>query len=47
LQVRIADADTDFDSIRDDPRFQKMISAAKKRHGLIDLVQTPASSAAE
>jgi len=47
LQVRIADTDTDFDLIRDDPRFQKMIAAAKKRHGLIDPVQAPASSAAE
>jgi adenylate cyclase len=35
-QVRIAAADTDFDSIRDDPRFQKLISDAKKRLGIKD-----------
>jgi adenylate cyclase len=33
-QVRVADTDTDLDPIRDDPRFQKMIAAAKKRHGI-------------
>ena len=33
-QVRIADADTDFDSIRDDPRFQEIIASAKRRLGL-------------
>jgi adenylate cyclase len=47
LQVRVADSDTDFDSIRDDPRFQKMIAAAKKRHGIIDAVAAPTASAAE
>jgi adenylate cyclase len=36
LQVTVAAADTDFDSIRDDPRFQKMIAEAKRRHGLED-----------
>jgi adenylate cyclase len=36
FQVMIADTDTDFDSIRDDPRFQKMIADAKKRHGIKD-----------
>src|SRR3982750_1612674 len=46
LQVRVADSDTDFDSIRDDPRFQKMIAAAKKRHGIIDAVAAPTASAA-
>jgi adenylate cyclase len=35
-QVRIADTDTDFDHIRDDPRFRKMIAAAKKRLGIED-----------
>ena len=33
-QVRIAETDTDFDSIRDDPRFQEMIAEAKKRLGM-------------
>ncbi len=46
-QVRIADADTDFDSIRDDPRFEKMISAAKKRLGITDMSGETASSPAE
>ena len=36
-QVRIADTDPDLDPIRDDPRFQKMIAAAKKRHGIEDV----------
>jgi adenylate cyclase len=33
-QVRIAETDTDFDSIRDDPRFQTMLSSAKERLGM-------------
>jgi adenylate cyclase len=33
-QVRIAETDTDFDTIRDDPRFQKMLSSAKERLGI-------------
>ena len=33
-QVRIAEADTDFDAIRDDPRFQRLIADAKKRLGI-------------
>lgn len=32
--VKLGDTDPDFDSIRDDPRFQAMVGAAKKRHGL-------------
>ena len=32
--IRIADTDTDLDAIRDDPRFQKMLSTAKQRLGI-------------
>ena len=45
--VRIADTDTDLDSIRDDPRFQKMLASAKKRLGLVDPEPLPAAQAAE
>ena len=34
LQVKIADTDTDLDILRDDPRFQRLLADAKKRHGL-------------
>ena len=37
-QVRIAEADTDFDGIRDDPRFQRLIADAKKRLGIAEPV---------
>jgi adenylate cyclase len=36
-QVRIAETDPDLDSLRDDPRFRKMLSAAKQRLGIADL----------
>jgi len=45
--VRIADSDTDLDSIRDDPRFRKMITAAKTRLRLVDPEPAPAVQAAE
>jgi hypothetical protein len=45
--VGIADTDTDLDSIRDDPRFQKMLASAKKRLGLVDPEPVPAAQAAE
>ena len=38
FQVRIAEADTDFDCIRDDPRFQKIIAEAKIRLGISEPV---------
>ncbi len=34
FQVKIAETDTDLDSLRDDPRFQKLLADAKKRLGL-------------
>lgn len=35
-QVRVAETDTDFDNIRDDPRFSKIIAEAKQRYGILD-----------
>ena len=35
-QIRIAETDPDLDSLRDDPRFQKILSRAKKRLGIAD-----------
>jgi len=48
FQVMVADTDTDFDELRDDPRFQKMIAEAKKRHGIKDeqVAATPSAGAA-
>jgi adenylate cyclase len=36
FQVTVAATDTDFDNIRDDPRFQKMLADAMARHGIAD-----------
>jgi adenylate cyclase len=38
FQVRIAETDPDLDPIRDEPKFQKMLAAAKKRLGIEDAV---------
>ena len=45
LQVRVADTDTDLDSLRDDPRFQRIMDRAKKRVGIADAVQSVAIEA--
>jgi adenylate cyclase len=43
FQVRVADTDTDLDLLRDDPRFDAMMSQAKKRLG----IEQPKDAAAE
>jgi adenylate cyclase len=42
-QVRVAETDTDFDRIRDDPRFQKMLESAKQRLGIADSAEPAAA----
>jgi hypothetical protein len=44
LQTRIADTDPDFDTIRDDPRFQKMLDEAKARLGIEDPLKSTKES---
>jgi adenylate cyclase len=34
FQIHVAEADSDFDNIRDDPRFSEVIADAKKRRGI-------------
>ena len=43
MELRMAETDPDFDSIREMPRFQKMIARERKRHGL---TEQPAVAAA-
>jgi adenylate cyclase len=31
IQIKLAEADPDLDSLRDDPRFQRMLGEAKQR----------------
>ena len=45
-QILLAEADPDFDDIRDDPRFQKMLADAKKRLELDGAVPPPPTPAA-
>jgi len=42
-QVRVADTDPDLDLLRDDPRFQAMIDRAKKRLGIEESNDAPAT----
>jgi len=46
LQVKIAAADTDLDILRDDPRFQKLLSDAHKRLRIEEPVTTAAAAVA-
>ena len=44
-QVRVAATDTDLDSLRGDPRFDKLLADALKRHGIVETeaVTSPAT----
>jgi adenylate cyclase len=42
-QIRLAEIDTDFDNIREDPRFHQMIAEAKKWHGMEE-AEAPSSA---
>jgi adenylate cyclase len=46
--VKLAEADPDFDSLRDNPRFEKLMADARKRHGMepVEPSVSPAASAA-
>jgi len=43
MELRMAETDPDFESLRDMPRFQKMIDRERKRHGLDDAVAMAAA----
>jgi adenylate cyclase len=40
MMLKIVITDPDFDCLRDDPRFKKMVAREKKRHGLKEAVET-------
>jgi adenylate cyclase len=41
---KVALTDPDFDSLRDDPRFRKIVNRERKRHGMADEVQLGAAT---
>jgi adenylate cyclase len=43
IQIKLAEADSDLDSLRDDPRFQKMLGEAKQRAEAAAISLTAAS----
>jgi adenylate cyclase len=44
--LKLAESDPDFDSLRDDPRFQKIVADARKRLGITDPPEPAVQSAA-
>jgi hypothetical protein len=38
MMLKITETDPDFDSLRDDPRFNTIIARERKRHGLAEPV---------
>ncbi len=44
MLLKIVETDPDFDCLRDDPRFRKMIARERKRHRLEDPVQVEAAT---
>jgi adenylate cyclase len=47
MVVKLAEADPDFDSLRDNPRFRKLMADARKRNGMEPPEPaTPAATAA-
>jgi hypothetical protein len=41
---KVALTDPDFDCLRDDPRFQKIIDRERKRHGMEEEIQLGAAT---
>jgi adenylate cyclase len=44
MLLKIVETDPDFDCLRDDPRFKKMIARERKRHHLEESVQVEAAT---